>query len=109
WMIKAQDAGMKCLTCNFQRFFRSVYGITDNRVANKFHMHPDLMGSSRLQTAFNKSIILKSFQHAEMGYRMLALFCNRHFFPIVRITANGGINYAVVFADYTMDNRLINP
>lgn len=60
------------------RFPVSIYHITKKRMADRRHMHADLMGAPRLQTAFNITVFPKCFQDFVM--------CNGRF-PIFSLTA----------------------
>ena len=89
-MHKPQRLGMECLpgtdskavlyelfiSCksrSFQYFISAITFIVEKRMADIFHMHTDLMRTSRLQAAFHQCHISQTFQHGVMGNGRLSL------------------------------------
>ena len=72
-------------------------------MADIFHMHTDLMRTSRLQAAFHQCHISQTFQHGVMGNGRLSLISfgkYRHLHPVARVASDITFDTAfVVFHD----------
>lgn len=68
-MGKPEDFGVKTLPFKgILRLFRTIDGIAQKRMSDGCHMHPDLMGPSRLQAAFDVGkTFFQAFQHPVMS------------------------------------------
>ena len=87
---------------------RSIDLVSQQRVSQARHMDTDLMGTAGFQTALNMGKARKALQHPVMGHRRLAvLVVDAHFFPVLGMTANGGVYDTLVLLHHSMDNGLV--
>ena len=74
-MHKTKAICMERLTLQMKRCLSlSVYLISQERMPNGRHVHPNLVGSSRLQAALDIGIIPKTFQHLIMCDSLFSIF-----------------------------------
>ena len=111
-MDKADDHGMQCLP--FQRriglFCRAVHRISQKRMSDTGHVHPDLMGPPGLQTAFDIGVSPKTRQHPLMCHCPLAIVpVDGHFFALGGMTANGRIHRALILRKIADDDSPVPP
>ena len=110
-MNKAQSPGVKSLSLQAEGAFPvSVHLVPQQRMPQRRQMHPDLMGTPRLEPAFQKGIFVKALQYLIMGHRTLAVpFVHGHFFPVRGMSADGPVNDALVLLQRPAADGLISP
>ena len=69
--------------------FRVIERIPDNRVPMMGEMNPDLMGTPRLELAFDQAVSPDFFQLRHLGFCVLSLaWIDQALAPIVAITSD---------------------
>ena len=81
---------MQALTicCKRSFFPASINSITQKGVMRPGHMYADLMGPSRLESAFNIGIVAESLQNAYMCDRILSIRTDSHLLSVSGIASN---------------------
>src|SRR5690348_12877662 len=88
----------------------SVCLVAEQGVPCMLHMHPDLVGPSCFQPAFDEGHIMKPFQDRIMGHSLLAMVALRiggHFFPVSLVTAYMSFNRSLVLFKISPHQRQI--
>src|SRR5699024_6182535 len=92
-MYKPQHHRMQSLPLQMKGIFPpAVDLIPQKRVSDAGHMHADLMGSARLQTALDIRIGAEALQHPVMGDGTLSSGADySHFFPLYGMAPDGRV------------------
>lgn len=77
----------------------SIYGVTDQGMLKKSHMHPDLVRSPGIEAAFNqRRCFPKALEDGISGSGMFAAsFDDRHLLAVAGVAADGTLNHAGLF------------
>ena len=89
--------------------FRAVHGVPQDGVADVGHVDPDLVGASRLQTAAHMGAARVPGDDLTMGHRAAAVRHHRHFLPVHRMAADGGVHSAAVLFQVPHHHALVGP
>src|SRR5690606_11538397 len=109
-MYKSKNRRMECLSLEFRSFASPVHRIAHQRMADKLHMHANLMSSPGLQLQLQQRIIPKALHNMEMGHRMLAVVIDDGvLFTVMRVTSDGSIHGALIMAQIAMNERQVSP
>ena len=84
--------------------------IPQKRVSDAGHMHADLMGAARLQTALDIRIGAEALQHPVMGDGTLSSGADYgHFFPLYGMAPDGRVYPSLIFFQISADNGPVAP
>ncbi len=102
---------MERLTLQMKRCLSlSVYLISQERMPNGRHVHPNLVGSSRLQAALDIGIIPKTFQHLIMCDSLFSIFLvDRHPLSVLLVPADGRTYCPLVLFYHAVHDGAITP
>ena len=126
---KAQGTGMQCLPRQeleaildklpvsgknrpFDNTISPIGVIAKKRVPDVLHMHPDLMGPSCFETAFDEGDVSQALHHLEMGdclLSMLPFWISIHLLPEALVPSYMGHDSAVVFLEISPYQGKISP
>ena len=86
----------------------AVHRIAGQRMARFAHVHADLVGAAGFQRAFDIAVVAVALQHFDVGNGFFAAeFDHRHFQAVVRVAADGGVDFAVKGHD-AVGHRAVN-
>ena len=109
---KSDGHGVKRLSLQGKGIFPSlrVYFISQQRMTDAGHMHPDLMGTPRLQLALYISVFTKTAKYPKMCHGMPAAFLiDSHLFAIGGMSAYGFVHGSLLFLYYAVADGPVTP
>src|ERR1043166_1874226 len=86
--------------------FAAVHRISHQRVADRFEMHADLMGTTRVQLALEQGSVTETFEYAEISAGRFASGVHRHARALYRV-APDRLFYGSASGDYPVCKRKV--
>jgi len=104
-MFEAEPFGMQGLARETLNSFRqcrvdtgrntlppAVHAVTEQRIIDVCHVDPNLVRTTGFQLHPDQAMVCKFTRHLEMRYCWFAAILDRHFFSILRMTANARLD-----------------